>query len=127
MNGAEANQKPRSSRLGVCVWVLGMATLGIAAPFVASGHILGVFDELEVDLPELARIAVQFGATMRCSLGMAVWAGVVVLTSLPGLFVRHPGLQRLYVFGGVAALIVLASFAWVVHSTMSGLQHALGD
>lgn len=123
----QTKDRAKHSRVGVWFYIFGMAVFAIGMPSVASGGVMSTFEELEVELPELTRLALQFSSCIRKAPVFAFWAGFVLVSSIPGFLVRGPRINRLYICGGLSPLLLFAVLAWSVQSTAANVQHALSD
>ena len=101
----------RPGRGGVWLWVAAMLAMAGSMSMLVSDELVRALLSLEVELPWLTRLGMRFGSCMHRPAVVAMWLGVILVTSLPGLFVRDRRVNRLYWVGAGAALLLMFAMA----------------
>ena len=104
-----------------------MLIMGVSIPMLVSYELAQALAAIDFDMPLVLVLAVRFGMCMKCSVGITTWAVVIGLTSLPAWFVRDARLDRLYVVGGLAALLLMFVMAGALQLGVGHVLDALNE
>lgn len=124
MRGQRTDPRPDAgSRAGVTTWIGGLLALGLLLPVFITPHERAALAALEVDLPALAGL----GLRLSSGFGPIVWLAITAVTAAPGWFAPNAFVQRLYLIGGILAVLTLAVLTWSVHDALDQLALGFGD